>query len=49
MLSVNKGRIINTFIKVSLIDSLLRLESGSSGLEAIKTVKIPKMLKVTEA
>jgi hypothetical protein len=48
-LSANEGRIINTFIKRSLINISLKLESGLSGPEAVKTTNIPIIPKVTEA
>ena len=49
MLSAKDGRIIKTFIKSSRINNSLRCESGVSGPEAVSTISIPTMPKVTEA
>jgi hypothetical protein len=49
MLSAKEGKIINTFIKRSLINIWLRLESGLSGPEAVSTTNIPTIPNVIEA
>lgn len=49
MLSAKEGRIINTFIKRSLMSISLRLESGLSGPEPVSTTNIPTIPNVIEA
>src|SRR5687767_4766262 len=49
MLSANEGKIMNTFIKRSLISISLALVSGLSGPEAVRTSSIPRMPNVIEA
>jgi hypothetical protein len=49
MLSAKEDRMINTFIKRSLINIWLISESGVSGPEAVSTTSIPKIPNVIEA
>lgn len=49
MLSAKEGRIINTFIKRSLISSWVMVESGLFGPEAVSTIAIPTIPKMIEA
>lgn len=48
-LSAKEGRIINTSIKRSLINVWLKMESGLSGPEAVRTTSIPKIPNMRDA
>jgi hypothetical protein len=48
MLNASEGRIINTFINRSLINTSLKWESGVSGPEAVSTTSIPTIPNVIE-
>lgn len=47
-LSAKDGRMINTLINSNLMNSSLRLESGSSAPDAVNTTKIPRIPNVME-
>jgi hypothetical protein len=49
MLNAKEGKIINTFIKRSLMSIWLKLESGLSGPEAVRTTNIPTIPNATDA
>lgn len=49
MLSANEGKIINTSIKRSFINTSLVAESGLSGPEEVKTTNIPNTPNTSEA
>ncbi len=49
MLRANEGRITKTVANKSRIKISLKLESDSSAPDAVKTIKIPMMPKMTDA